>query len=260
MKSNVLNAFKEEFILNLKVSISYKTNFISETIIIALLYFSLIFLNSGEYLSTFYATKVSYKSLILISYILWDFSIMAINVVSSNISGESSNGTLEQKLMSNIPISILMFSEFLSTILIQCIEILILVLLSQIFFNVGIKINLPIILIILINLIGMYGIGLIFGGISLKEKKIGKVIYIFQILLLFVCNTITSPIKSISINKIIPLTIGNDLARKSLCGIQLSINNYLELISVSLIWLVIGILTFNYFKKLSKKEGLLNTY
>lgn len=250
----------EELKLDFKISWSYKTNFFSEMVTIFILYASLFMFDSGNSLGNYYLQPENSKNLLLVGYVLWGFSIMGISTVSANITNELTTGTLEQKMMTNIPIYILLIGQMLPAFIIQAGEISVIVILSNIFFNTNISFNFTSICILIITIIGMYGIGLIFGGISLVKKKIGKVIYIFQILLLFISNTISYISDTILINKILPLTIGNDLIRKSILGMHINMNEYAILILVSLGWLLLGIFIFRYFENKSKIDGVLNYY
>ncbi|MCR1898894.1 ABC transporter permease [Irregularibacter muris] len=255
-----LNGLFAEIKLDLELSWSYKTSFISEIITIAILYISLLFMDAGESLGIYYGLEAQSKELLLVGYILWTFSIMAINTISSNIQTEASTGTLEQKFTSIIPMYTLILGQLISSLLVQFLEIAIILAISIFIFDVPLIINLQSIIIFFITVMGMYGIGLIFGGITLKVKKLGQIIFILQIILLFISNTISMASNSISVTKLIPLTIGNDLIRKAISNQAIPTLEYVQLFSTSLAWVIIGIITFNYFEKLSKKEGLISAY
>jgi ABC-2 type transport system permease protein len=217
-------------------------------------------MNDGSHLGIHYGFEGNSKSLVLIGYLLWNFSTMAINTISSSISSEASRGTLEQKFMSIIPLHILLLGRIIYSILRQLIVVSIVLIISILLFNISISINLSSIFILAITLIGMYGIGLIFGGLTLKFKKIDNIVFITQTILLFVSDTLMIYSDSFSLIKLLPITTGNDLIRKTLAGTGIGLSEYLILIIISLSWLLLGILIFNYFKKLSKIDGLLGSY
>lgn len=254
------NAFIEEIKLSLEIYWSYKVNLIFETFYIGLLYLGLLYFDSGQRLSLHYGNIHNYKSLLLIGYVFWSFSIAALSVSSSCISSESMRGTLEQKFMSIVPMYVLIAGEFLANILVQLIEISIIVLISHFILGVKFYFEFSIIIILLITLTGMYGIGLTIAGISIREKKINGLVFIIQTMLLFVSDVITSTDSKFVVNKFIPLTLGNDLARKSISKIDILFLDWMQLIFVSFIWLAVGIFVFNYFLKVSKKEGLLGLH
>lgn len=126
--------------------------------------------------------------------------------------------------------------------------------------GVSIIINGKIISSLLVTLIGMYGMGLILGGLSLIAKRINQLTLLIQILLLFITDTLTKTSSSSAISCIIPLTVGNDIARKSVSNIAISYNEWLILILVSILWLMVGSVVFGMSSRYARKNGLLGTY
>ncbi len=255
-----INALFAEVKISLESFLSYKMKFINEVLFIGGLYICLLYMNNGNSLGTYYSAPGDSKSLLLIGYILWNFSIMAINIVSSNIESETTRGTLEQKLTSIIPLYILLFGKLISAILNEFLEVSFILIISFLFFKINITINLMSIIILFVTIIGMYGIGLIFGGLTLRYKQIGRIIYLTQTLLLFISDTLMIVSDKLSIINLIPLTKGTDLIRRSLVGQAIPFSQLLFLFLISILWLSIGIITFNFFKKLSKIDGLIGSY
>lgn len=258
------NALKAEVILNIKEAFSYKIGIVSDILVLSILYFSLLFLGTGSSLVNTYGGKIEdSKTLLLIGYIFWNFSICAISSVSSEINSEATKGTLEQKFMSVVPIQFLLIGKFLSSILIELIVVMVIILLSFIFAGTKILINLNIIFSITLVLIGMLGLGLILGGVALREKRINNLVFIIQILLLFISDTMTKSSTSLQlyeINKLIPLTNGIDIARKSVTMINIKPSEWTMLIVSSVLWLFIGNIIFNKCINVTKHRGVLGDY
>lgn len=256
-----VKAFLEEIRIGLETAWNYRMSFVSEIVTILILYLCLLFWNSGTSLALSYpGGNAGSKELLLAGYMLWNFSIMAINTMSDTISAEATSGTLEHKYMSIIPMSILNLAIFVRSFIIECIIVGIILIVAKFMFNISIAFNILSICIIIITSIGMYGIGMILGGIALKEKRIGKVIFILQILFLFMSDTITNVSNNIQISKILPLTLGNDLLRESISFGSVTLSKLYFLILISLLWIVIGTFIYKVFERKSKKEGLLGTY
>jgi len=254
-------AFWEEIKLGLEESWNYRMSFLSEIATIIILYGSFLFLDSGSSLAELYPSNdVDNKALLLAGYMLWTFSIMAINTVSNTINYEAISGTLEHKFMSIIPIGLLNFADFVQAFIIQSLIVGILLVITKILYNITISFNLISVLVVLITCLGMYGIGLIFGGVALKEKRIGKIVYIVQILLLFVSDTITNISSNIPIMKALPLTLGNDLLRENITLGTISLNKLYALFLSSFVWILVGVIVFKIFEKKTKREGILATY
>lgn len=256
-----LRGFIEELRIGFEEAWNYKMNFISEVITMLVLYISLLFMNSGSSLELFYSGGESgSKELLLAGYMLWSFSIMCINTMSDTISCEATSGTLEHKYMSIIPIGVLNLAIFVQSFITESLIVAIILSISKIIFGISISFNIMSIIIILVTLVGMYGIGMILGGIALKEKKIGKIIFILQIVFLFISDTITNVSNTIEVSKLIPLTLGNDLLRESITYGNISLNKLYALILISFVWIIIGTITFKVFEKKAKKDGLLGLY
>ncbi|MBS4535676.1 ABC transporter permease [Clostridium sp. D2Q-14] len=249
-----------EIKMNMRNSFSYKTGIVSEIVVILILYIGLIFFESGNSLSYYYPGIDSSTSLLLVGYIFWSFSSTAVNIVSSNISKEASQGTLEVKYMCIVPIYILMIGNFISSIIIELVEVAILILVSVIIFDIPLYISANTIVALMLTLIGMYGIGVCFGGVTFKEKQIGKFIYIFQIALL-VFSDVLSVNKALgTLRYFIPLNLGVDIARSSISGLSIPYYKWLYLGISSIGWIVLSFLIFRYFEKKSKINGVLGHY
>lgn len=102
--------------------------------------------------------------------------------------------------------------------------------------------------------------GLILGSIALNEKKIGNILFLIQIFLLFVSDTLTKNDFLSHINKFIPLTNGINIARKSAAISSITIQEWLLLIIISILWLVIGYIIFTLTSTYVKRKGVLSDY
>ncbi|WP_041605685.1 ABC transporter permease [Halothermothrix orenii] len=256
---NTLFIIKAEIIRYLQETFSYRVGIISDIIVLSILYLSLIFLNTGTKLGLYYQTGDS-PSLLLLGYIFWSYSISAISRISSEIRTEQVKGTLQQKFMAIIPFNFILIGTILSNLMINSIVAIAIIIISKIIAGVNIIFTWPSFIALLITLAGMYGIALIFGAITLRVKKIGQLVFITQVILLFISDTMTKTYISESLGKIIPLSAGIDLARKAVGGLNVNIIDWSILITVSTLWLVVGIYAFKKSQKYVKKHGLLNTY
>ncbi|CAM2920591.1 ABC transporter permease [Hathewaya histolytica] len=255
-----LNVMKAEVARGLKESFHYKVGFLTDILIFSLLYFYLIFSGSATYIGIYYENKGSARTLLLIGYIFWNFSISSINALSMEISAEAFKGTLEQKFMAIVPFPFLIGGKIISNFIIEFLEISLIIVLSILIAGVGITVNLKMVFSLILTLIGMYGIGLILGGVAIKEKKIGNLVFIINGALFLLCDTVTKTNFAQGLSKAVPLTTGIDIARKSALGLRISMSDWGMLLICSLTWIVIGVFVFNSFTRKAKKEGLLGNY
>ena len=169
-------------------------------------------------------------------------------------------GTLEQKFMAVVPIGLLFLGKMLSGLLISTVIIASVTVLVLLLTDITLKITGLSLVLLGINLVGMYGLGLIFGSIALKVKKIGRLTFILQILLMFLTDTLTKTSFSDGLGKVIPLTNGINLARQSVSGLLVAKTDLIFFIVDSLIWLLLGVFIFSYAEKKVRREGALNFY
>ena len=254
-----LNAFKSEIITNLIIAKNYKFSFLMDIgIFISILSF-LILSKSGYKYTLYYSKNFDFRELVLIAYIMWIISLSAINTICSEIRLENIQGTLELKFMSILPFQILLLGKILSTLLIQIVEIIIVLLFTKFVFNLSIGMNFKIIGIMLLTYIGMYGFSLVVGSLILSKKKIEQLNMIIQILLLVFSNVFT--ISNIGFfSYLIPLGIGNHLIHLSYLGEDISNNKLLIFIFVCLLWITIGQYLFSKAINYVKEKGTLSLY
>ncbi|HHT49848.1 MAG TPA: ABC transporter permease [Firmicutes bacterium] len=245
---------------DIKESFNYKMGIFSDLVVFSFLILSLLFFGSGSSLQDYYGGATGSKSLLLIGYLFWVFSIYAINSTSTEIHHEALKGTLEQKFMAVVPIGFLFLGKMLSGLFISTIIIGLITALVLILTGVSLKITSLSIILLVINLIGMYGIGLIFGSIALRIKKIGQLTFILQFLLLFLTDTITKTPLSEGLGKVIPLTNGINLVRQSISGLLVAKSEMIYFIIISLIWILLGIVIFSATEKKVRQDGTLNFY
>ncbi|NLZ47980.1 MAG: ABC transporter permease [Clostridiales bacterium] len=256
-----LNTLKAEIILHLKDSFSYKVGIFNDILIFGVLYFSLVFMGTGYSLASSYgSTTADSNTLLLIGYVFWSLSLSAINSASTRIASEATKGTLEQKFMAIVPIQWLLLGQFISSITVEVVVCIIISLAAFLFIGTKIIINGTIIISLILTLIGMFGIGLILGAVALKEKKIGNIIFLIQIFLLFVSDTLTTNNFLPNINKVLPLTNGIDVARKAAANSSVTGQDWLILITSSLLWLAVGYIVFTLASRYVKRKGLLSDY
>lgn len=257
--TGILSIIKAEIVRDLQETFSYKVGILSDIIVLSILYLSLIFLNTGTKLGLYYQNGDS-PSLLLLGYIFWSYSISAISRLSSEIRAEQVKGTLQQKFMAVIPFNLILIGSILSNLLINSIVAITIIIISKVIAGVNIIFNWQALIALLITLTGMYGVALIFGAITLRVKKIGQLVFITQIIFLFISDTMTKTSISEGIGKILPLTAGIDLARRAVGGLNIGAIDWSVLIAVSIFWLIIGVYVFNNSQRYVKKHGLLNTY
>lgn len=248
-----------EFLMSLQRSIRYRFHFISDAIVYLLLLSFFLMSGTGTSFGSQYNDINNSKTLLLLGYIAWTFSITCIASTANSIGNELRNGTFYHKIFSKMPIQFIYIGSLLEAIFVQVIIIGILLPLIYVIFGVGVYIKGPMILAILITLMGMYGVGLAIGGISLFYKRSGTILFLIQMLLLFLTDTIPTNESLLKVTEFIPLTICNDILRTSYMNLPVG-SKMMTLVLSSTLLLIIGNFIFVYMKKKAMKTGNLLQY
>lgn len=236
----------------------YRFGMITDFIVYFVLFMILMVTDAGtSYIDTY--GYENYKSMLLIGYISWMYAISAISDVSGAMGMELGQGTLYKKLSSKFSLQFLYWGVFISGVLLETITIVLVVLISKIFWNIDFTFHPYYIIPLFIGTVGMYGIGLIVAGLRIYYKKIGSVIFLIQTALLFITDTVPTDTSILNITKMIPLTRSNEVLKCMMTG-QHWIGKMVTLVLFSIIWLLVGSKLFMMLLNRAKKKGNLLFY
>ena len=254
----ILNA---EIKLNLKDTFSYKVGVLSDIIVMAILYFSCLFMNGYSSIGSYYSVQEDVsKSLVLQGYVFRSLAVLVLGSMSNSIRIDAIKGTLEQKAMSVVPLQYLFLGVFIANLLINIIVVAIICTISFFALNTSLFFDLRTILTLAIMLIGMYGVSLIFGGISLFSKRINNLVYIFQLILLIISNAVFQIDNVSNIAKIFPVTTGISIGRKYILGFSVPASEFAFFVFSSIFWLILGAFIFQILLHKTKYKGILSQY
>lgn len=107
--------------------------------------------------------------------------------------------------------------------------------------------------------LGMYGMGLVLDGVAVRYKRAGSLLFLFQLGLLFVTNTLPSAPGVLAATRVIPLTACNDLIRLSMTGGDTG-GALMALALSSVAWLIVGNVVFHLLLARAKRDGNLLFY
>src|SRR5690625_755798 len=262
--TQLYNAIKIEAMLGIKSAFRYKVGIISDFIIFFTIYILAVFFGSVEGFLSSYVVNVSGvegRILILIGVIFWQLSITALGFSSNIIRNSYATGTLELRLQSKVSPIFLIFIDVMINLLTSLAILGIVLVISyfylDLFWNDVLKV-LSSILVVIPSVIGMFGIGLFLGGLTLKEKNIGQFIMIFQGILLFVSNSII-PISNKIIN-ILPFPLGIDITRLMYLNQHVPLNYISSYLLINSGWFILGIIIFNIMLRAERVRGSFDTY
>ena len=221
-------------------SIRYRFGMISDLLVYFALFTVFMVTDSGNsYAQTYHYGN--YKELVLLGYVAWIYAISAISNVAGSLQSELTHGTLYKKVSSKYPLQYLFGGLYVSSVLLETITIVIVVIISKFVWGIEFSFHPAFLVPILLESLGMYGIGLI------------------QTALLFVTDTVPTSDAILKITHYIPLTRCNEILRQIAVGGEYT-GMLPGLCIVALVWLVIGSVFFDVMLKQAKKRGNLLFY
>lgn len=257
----LLNLIKCQLKLDFRRMLNYKISLISDISIFAVVIVS-TFLTGLDvaFARGFEIDIISGKMLVLIGFIFWQISSTALGWSAANIRNETVLGTFELKMQSKFPISLMLFFQMLTYVIMSFVvlSIMFIIFILVVGGNIIEVLYIPLsYLVAFPAVLGMYGIGLIIGGISLREKQTGNLTFILQSALIFVSDFIN--VKSRIFN-IIPFNAGIKIMRNLYLGNPVEPTLVADYILINIFWLIFGLAIFKVFLKKERKNGSFDSY
>lgn len=201
-------------------------------------------------------------SAIVVGYLVWMLAILAYSQTMDALVQEATAGTLEQLAMSPFGLVWAVVMRFLGSLLTQL--ALILVVLVLMMASTGRWLNLDLVSIVpllLLTLGGVYGLGLMFGGMALVFKRMQSFLQIFQFL--FVALVAVPP-ERVPVFKYLPLAWGNRLIGRVMIDddslFAMPATDVAFLVVHAAAWIALGTLAFRAFEKVARDRALLGHY
>ncbi|MDN5341807.1 ABC transporter permease [Oceanotoga sp. DSM 15011] len=268
----ILNVYKARFIISLKIYIRYPINFLMNFFMPIMWIAPFYFMGKGFTKNgnlpgfEYYAGNSDYIGFIVVGYIISSILISTLWGMGFSIKEEMQQGVLESNWSAPINKIHLIVGKSLYNYFITFLEIVITIIVCHFAFNFNINGNmLKAILIIIISIIGFYGLGIIIASLVLLAKNANPIIDMSNSLISGLSGSFF-PIKVfpkgiLFISLLIPLTYVYDTTRyflisqKSLFNIKFEI---IILIITSLLLLIIGNIVFKKIETKCLEEGRLS--
>jgi ABC-2 type transport system permease protein len=206
----------------------------------------------------------------LVGYVMWSFASLVILGAVGPIMHEMSIGVLEQVYLSALrPFTILTYRTIVGIIL-ELVQATVLFLLICVTFDIRVDLPLlPLLIVLFLTGIGLYGFGLVLAGIAVIYKQIGRVVQLLQLALLFLTGALI-PLESLPrpiqiLGEFLPLSLSIKITRH-LTDWGWNLRQVLEsrellyLILNSGVYLVLGIGVFMWTDRVARRQGLLGQY
>jgi ABC-2 type transport system permease protein len=198
---------------------------------------------------------------LVVAYFVWTLSFTSYSSLSWSMVLEAQVGTLEQLYLSPAGFRAVSAFTSASNFVVQLAFSAAALILAML--TAGKPLHLDVVSVIplvVLMILGVYGIGYILGGLALVFKRIQGLFQIMQFI--FACFMF-APVKFVWA-KLLPLTMGNHLvARVMVDGRriwELSLVDLGYLIASSALYLGLGLLVFSCCERVAKGRGLLSHY
>jgi len=191
-----------------------------------------------------------------VGYIVWMALVGTMTDLSWTIINDMSIGLIEQSFISPIgPTLIYLFYQFSNFVFVIPLEFLIMIIVFKI---AGLSIIVPPIFLIslLLLMIQGYGIGLILAGITLRFKRTQSILSLIQFAIVGVLMGNFDGIWKF----LVPANGFIDILGKIINGIGTSVYDWFYMLTSSAIYMIVGVIVFDYFANVVRKRGEIAQY
>lgn len=196
---------------------------------------------------------------LIVSYIVWISAISSFQDVTNTIQEEKKEGTISQLFMARFNLVRVLITKIFAQFMLNFGLIIFMLFVSMLITNHYLKFNIieTLCIYFIINL-NYWGIGFLFGGLSLVYKRAQSALQIMQFAFMAL---IIAPV-NVSIIKYLPSTWGIELLKRIVDNYtySISINDILLLVVPSILYFIMGIMLFQLFKKKAIRKGIVEHY
>ena len=204
----------------------------------------------------------------LVGFLVWFYAITAVMGIAGEMWGEAQTGTLEQVYLSPFGPPLIFITRQVAGLLLSTAQMVGVAMLTILVTKISVHWALgEMIPILLITMFGLYGVGLMLGGLALIFKQIGNFLMILQFALLFITM---SPIETLhgtarTIAMVFPLSQGAALLRGIASGRESFASQWhnhgiQSLILCSIIYMVLGLIAYHLLDGMARKRGTIGQY
>lgn len=251
-----------EILLRVKEMKQYRMQVFSEVMMFVLIYMACIISDWGSTLIyELGVTKEESIKLVFIGYVIWQIGCIALGYSSNFIKNEAIEGILEVKQQSVFSYEVLLFLRMSISVVTSIVTFIVIAFVFMFFWGWSIVeyiLCLKALSVGILTVLGMFGMGLVFGAAVLHEKNIGKSVLIVQAVLLFFSNVFS--VTKFKWILLFPYTWAIDIGRNLYLGVPISIQTIIFYIVSNLCWLVMGLRIFAKAQKNERLYGMFNNY
>ena len=262
MKYTFLAIYNETY-KRLLITWAYRFDLIVQLLTVGLIFLGVSFFLGGGHLDPHQLASA------LVGYVVWFYARIIIMSASADLLGEAQAGTLEQTYMSPVSASLLLLGRMLALLISTTALVLLISGLLILLLGISLPLRWEGLPVFFLTLIGLFGFTLALSGAGLIFKQTDTLANLIQNMLLFLTGSLL-PIERFphwlaAISATLPITQGIIVLRQILFADE-SLSSAWQ--NGSLFWLVVhsalyliaGLLVFQWCERIAKQMGTLGQY
>ncbi|HWC45045.1 MAG TPA: ABC transporter permease, partial [Casimicrobiaceae bacterium] len=199
---------------------------------------------------------------IVSGYFVWLLAVFGYSAVAQNLLEEATQGTLEQLAMSPLGLRTVVVTQFAASWLTQLGLLVAMFVLTMAISGQWLHIDIvSLVPLVLLTTLGVFGIGLITGGLALVFKRIQAFL---QLLQFGFVALVAAPVTRLPWLKYLPLAWGNVLIREVMVGhrsiFSMPGGDLWFLLVHGVAWMGFGLAVFTYLERVARERALLGHY
>jgi ABC-2 type transport system permease protein len=244
---------------NIRLWLSYPVEAVI-TVVVYYAIFLVLFIGAKTFGGPSVSTGDTLSS-IAVGYVVFFMTQQSYQNIQSQITQESTAGTLEQLALSRYGLLPVLLTDFLVQSMITTLQFG--VVLIPIMATTGRWLHFDVVSVVPVTILlmaGVVGLGLFMGGLAMVFKRVGGVAGVLQMSFLFL---VAAPVDRYPLLKLLPVAHGNALLRESLVhgrSTSAQPSELLILLVVSAAYLTAGCIVFNRMDRMARDRALLGQY
>lgn len=199
---------------------------------------------------------------IVVGMTIWLCAFRAFTDLANRLTGEATQGTLEQLAMSPIGLGRVLMYQTLAQTVIQLGFVLLVVVAMMATTGQWLHLDLiSLVPLLLMSMLAVQGVGFAMGGLTLVFKRVGATFTIFQYIFL---TLVAVPLDKVPALKFLPLAWGAKLVRQVMIDevsiFRMPAGDVAFLLANGLVWLALGFGVFKGLERVARDRGMLGHY
>jgi ABC-2 type transport system permease protein len=231
-------------------------------IVSLLILFALLFYGAKAVIGGGAAQHPQTLPAIVSGYFVWLLAVIGYSAVAQSLLEEATQGTLEQLAMSPLGLRKVVVVDFAAGWITQLGLLVTMFVLSMLISGQWLHVDvISLFPLVILMTIGVFGVGLIAGGLAIVFKRIQAFLQLLQFGFVLL---VAAPLDRLPWLKYFPLAYGNVLIRDVMVGrksiFDMHAGDLLFLTVHSVAWMVIGLAVFGYLERVARERALLGHY